>query len=72
MNLLEKAEHMYMFVLTGIMIAGALWSGLAGEPLIMRAGGVLAGIVGDYAFTWLIARGLCEQVDIDKVDYIYE
>ncbi len=72
MKQLIRAEHMYLFVITSIIEAGLILSGLSAAAPILRILALALAIVGNYALTYLTARGICADTDIDEVDYIYE
>ena len=74
MKLLElgKAEHLYMFITTAMPIIGVLADSLWAQSVPLCIGCIVVGLAVDYLLTGLISRLLCANIDLDKVDYIYE
>lgn len=74
MKLLElgKAEHLYMFITTALLIIGVLTDSLWAQSVPLCLVCIAVGLIADYALTGLISRSLCANIDLDKVDYIYE
>ena len=69
---LGKAEHLYMFITTAMLIIGVLADSLWAQSVPLCMGCIVVGLAIDYLVTGLISRLLCANIDLDKVDCIYE